>query len=74
MARAKSNSLLQQANVLARLRADATTRITLQVRKTWLDAQETQQRIEVTSKAIDQAGENVRVTRNRYENGPGHEY
>lgn len=60
-----------QANALARLRADATTRITLQVRKTWLDARETQQRIDVTSKAIDQAEENVRVAGNRYEKGQG---
>ena len=69
--RVKSNSLLQQANALARLRADAITRITLQVRKTWLDARETQQRIDVTSKAIDQAEENVRVAGNRYEKGQG---
>lgn len=71
MSRAKSNSLLQQANALARLRADATTRVTLQVRQTWLDVQETQQRIEVTGRAIDQAEENVRVAAARYEKGQG---
>ena len=71
MSRAKGNSLLQKANALAKLRADAITHITLQVRKSWLDAQETQQRIEVTSKAIDQAKENVRVAKDRYEKAQG---
>ncbi len=69
MTRAKANALLHDASALARLRADAATAIALQVRRAWLDEQETRRRIDVTSKAIDQAEENLRVTRNRFNNG-----
>ena len=41
------------------------------MRKTWLDVQETRQRIDVTGTAIEQAEENVRVAANRYEKGQG---
>lgn len=69
MTRAKANALLHDASALARLRQDALSTIALQVRRTWLDEQETRRRIEVTGKAIDQAEENLRVARNRFKGG-----
>ncbi len=48
---------------------DLVSRITLQVRQAWLDVQETEKRIEVTRQAVAQAEENLKVNRNRYENG-----
>jgi len=48
---------------------DLRTRIALQVRRYWLDVQETDRRIPVTEKAITQAEENLKVNRDRYEHG-----
>jgi outer membrane protein TolC len=48
---------------------DFATKVALQVRQYWLDIQETHKRILVTEKAIAQANENLRVNRDRYENG-----
>ncbi len=39
------------------------------MRKQWLAVDETRQRIKVTEEAVRQAGENLRVNRERYENG-----
>jgi outer membrane protein len=69
--RAKSNSLMHDAGAVTRMLADARSNIALQVRKAWLDAHETRRRIDVTRKAIDQAEENVRVTRSRFTQGVG---
>ena len=43
--------------------------IRLQVRRAWLDLEETKQRVRVAQKALQQADENSRVTRKRYQNG-----
>ena len=43
--------------------------IRLQVRRAWLDLEETKQRVRVSQKALQQADENTRVTRKRYQNG-----
>ncbi len=67
--RSKSNALLHDANAMLRLRADMVSIITLQVQNTWLDEQETRKRIEVTAKAIDQAEENLRAAKIRFEKG-----
>ena len=45
------------------------SRSILQTRQAWLDTRETQKRIQVTSKAIAQAEENLKVSRNRYHSG-----
>lgn len=71
VSRAKSSSMLHNANALVKLRDDATTAVALQVRKAWLDTQETRQRIEVGRSAIGQAEENLRVSRNRFDQGLG---
>ncbi len=59
----------RQATALQEQHDDLASRITLQVRQYWLDVQETRKRIEVTAKAIAQAEENLKVNRDRYENG-----
>jgi len=41
----------------------------LQVRQYWLATQETAKRIKVSEKSINQAEENLRVNRDRYEHG-----
>ena len=69
--RSRSNAMEQKANAVSRLRSDASTMIQLEVRKAWLDEQEARHRIGVTSKAIRQSEENLRVTHSRYEQGEG---
>jgi outer membrane protein len=69
MTSAKTNALLHDASAVSRLRADATTAIALQVRRAWLDQRETRERIDVTSKALEQADENLRMARARFTNG-----
>ncbi|MHB1037780.1 MAG: TolC family protein [Pirellulales bacterium] len=69
--RHQAAALLQQAESVLRLRADLETVVALQIRQAWLDVQETRQRIQVTRQAIDQAEENLRVTRIRYDTGAG---
>ena len=71
IARSRSNSIQQKANAVARLRTNAASLIRLEVRKAWLDEQEARSRIDVTSKAIEQSEENLRVARNRYQQGEG---
>lgn len=71
MARSRCNALLQKANAVSRLRANAVTLIQLEVRKAWLDEQEARSRIDVTGKAIQQSEENLRVAHTRYKNGQG---
>jgi outer membrane protein len=60
-----------QAEALARLRADAESTIRLEVRRAWLDIQETERRVAVTREALQQAEENLRVARERYAAGAG---
>ncbi len=43
--------------------------IALQLRQYWVAVQETNKQIPVTEEAINQAEENLKVNRNRYENG-----
>ncbi len=71
IARSRSNSVQQKANAVTRLRTNAASLIRLEVRKAWLDEQEARSRIDVTSKAIQQSEENLRVARNRYQQGEG---
>jgi outer membrane protein len=64
--RREAAALRQRAEGLMRLRADLESRIALQVRRAWLDIQETRRRLEVTSEAIQRAEENLRVASRRY--------
>ena len=59
----------RQARSLAEQYDEALSQIELQVRQYWLATQETQKRVTVTEKAVGQAEENLRVNRDRYENG-----
>ncbi len=69
--RHKAKRLTLQAQAVIEQRANAESLIQLQVRQTWLDVGETQKRLAVTEQAIDQADENLRVAKNRYQNGIG---
>ncbi len=59
-------ALANQAERLLNLRADLQSRIALDVRRRWLDARQTRQRLDVTPQAIEQAEENLRILRKRY--------
>ena len=65
----KANVISRQANALQQQYNDFTSMIALQTRQAWLDTQETQKRLQVTSKAIASAEENLKVSRNRYHSG-----
>jgi len=64
-------ALKDQAEASTRLRSDAISTIRLQVRKAWLDVDETQKRIEVARTSLDQAEENLKVAKDRYTEGVG---
>jgi len=59
----------RQAAALQAQYEDLKTLVALEVRRHWLAVGETRQRIGVTEQAVAQAGENLRVSRERYENG-----
>ncbi|MBN1912430.1 MAG: TolC family protein [Pirellulales bacterium] len=65
----QAGDLTRQAQSLRQWRADTESLIRLDVRRAWLDVQETHRRIEVTEKAVHQAEENLRVATNRYQAG-----
>lgn len=65
----KASATERQAAALQEQYDDLQTNVALQVRQYWLDVQETRKRIQVTEKAIAQAEENLKVNRDRYENG-----
>jgi outer membrane protein TolC len=67
--RHKASASERQAIALQEKYADLRSAIALQVRQYWLDVQETGKRIAVTQKAIAQSEENLKVNRDRYENG-----
>ena len=53
------------------IRSDTASVISLQVRQTCLDIEETQKRIPVTRDALAQSEENLRVAKDRYREGVG---
>lgn len=65
----RSKVISRKANALEYQHRDLVTIISLQVRQAWLDTQETQKRLKVTMKAIAQAEEHLKVSRNRYNSG-----
>ena len=65
----QANTITRQANGLQQHYNDFASMIALQTRQSWLDTRETQKRLQVTSKAIAQAEENLKVSRNRYSSG-----
>lgn len=67
--RNKASATTRQAMAAQEQYNELANQISLQVRRFWLDVQETDKRIPVTEKAIAQAEENLKVNRDRYENG-----
>lgn len=62
-------ALEHRADGLVHVKNDLETQIALEVRKAWLDVQETGRRRIVASKAIQRAEENLRVASRRYKAG-----
>lgn len=71
IARARSNSLRAQARSLEEERLDAQSRVAVEVRQRDVERRTALKRLDVASKAIEQADENLRVTRNQYRAGTG---
>jgi outer membrane protein len=63
------NSLGHRAESASQLLAEQQSLIVLEVRKAWLNVQETRQRIVATQRAVDQAVENLRVAKARFSAG-----
>ncbi len=67
----RAGAYTHQATALMQTREELSSIIELQVRRLWLDVNETRLRIEVTQEAIGQAEENLKVAKNRYRSGLG---
>ena len=67
--RYQAAALERRADGLIRVKKDLESKIALEVRRAWLDVQETGQRLIVASEAIERAEENLRVARGRYKAG-----
>ena len=71
ISRHKSLATKKQAESITELRRELELAIKLQVNQAWLDMNESRERIKVTKQALDQAEENLRVSRDRYQEGLG---
>ncbi len=69
--RHEAASLSDGAERARRLVAELESAIALEVRRAWLRVEETRRRLQVTAEAIQQAEENLRVARERYNLGMG---
>jgi len=69
--RKRAASLERNRRATQEQRADVESLIVLQVRQAWLGVDETQQRLQVTAGAVEQAEENLRIARERYGAGLG---
>jgi outer membrane protein len=67
--RYQAMALERRADGLVRVKKDLESQIALEVRRAWLDVQETGRRLTVASEAIERAEENLRVARGRYKAG-----
>jgi outer membrane protein TolC len=70
-ARKRASALDRSKRATEQQRADLKSMIELQTRQTWLDVDETRERVRVTADAVDQADENLRIARERYGAGLG---
>ena len=68
-ARKQSNAIERKAAAVGHNRADMASMVDLQVRRAWNDRSEAESRLQVAKSAVEQASENLRVVRNRYEAG-----
>ncbi|WDQ18545.1 TolC family protein [Rhodopirellula sp. P2] len=71
VARNKAAALRQQASALARLKQDLESRIALQVKQSWLNLQNANDRIHVAETSVAQAEENLQSALDRYRQGVG---
>lgn len=69
--RHRTAQLEQSAEALLRKRTQVESLIELQVKKAWHDLDSVQQQVEVNRKGLQSAEENIRVSRNRYQQGVG---
>jgi len=67
--RNRAAALEREALAVGHARSELVTAISLQVRRAWNDRHEAEARTLVADAAVDQATENLRVVRNRYEAG-----
>ena len=67
--RKRSQAIDSKAAAIGYNRADLESMIALQVRRTWNDRGEADSRMKVAESAVEQATENLRVVRNRYQAG-----
>ena len=67
----RATALEQQAQAARELNEDLDSGIRLQVRSAWLSINEAQRRMVVAEKAVTQAEQNLKVARDRYQNGIG---
>lgn len=69
--RDKANALSLQSTALYRDYEELQSALELQVYGAWLQLNESNARMNLTDRAVEQAVENLRVTRDRYRNGEG---
>jgi len=69
LARHKAGAIKRQAQALYEKRANVKTLITLQLRQAWLNLEESHKRVDVTQKALAQGEENLKVVKDRYQEG-----
>jgi outer membrane protein len=69
--RDKADALSLQSTALYRDYEELQSVVELQVHSAWLQFNESNARIQLTERAVEQAAENLRVTRDRYRNGEG---
>lgn len=67
----RAGAYSHQAAALMQTREELSSIVELQVRRLWLDVNETRLRLEVTQEAIGQAEENLKVAKDRYRSGLG---
>ncbi len=68
-ARKQGYAIERKATAVSHNRADMASMVDLQVRRAWNDRGEAESRLQVAQSAVDQASENLRVVRNRYQAG-----
>ena len=69
--RSQAGAIAAKAQAVDALREDARSQIALQVRAAWLAVGESASRVEVAQATVEQADENLRVARDRYQSGVG---
>ena len=69
ISRSKQQATEHQMTALNRILDETRSAISLQVRKNWLEEQESRSRVEVTRKAVERSEENLRVVNEQFKTG-----